>query len=1023
MESLSNFVKKLRVNTGLAAERSRKIFKPIADPINRFLSRQVKATPVVQSLSGFERGLREGGAGFTGAEKYLPKQIQPRLPEYNTPASKVGRFAGGVVGFAAGPGKLTAPLEAATALKFGKFLPQTTGIVAKGIRKLAPAVAAETATSIPLGIAEGTIKGKPIPQTIAEQAAYGVLGRGIFGTAGKALGVGNVDAKSKFTLDTKTFDDLVDAGDMMKNPQAYLRTIDTSKFRTKKEALKYIQSQGVEMVERVSAKYLPNKELTTLKSPEAKLKALVDLSDKNKLTNIPNMGFVNESELKVKPPGKERGFIKTVREAETTAKPVAEQVKGFYSPKSNAESVQRAQLRIDTEGWDAAKKLAVEGPQTAENTTIGMELMRRAQDNKQFDEAIDIAQKMAAKGTEAGQAIQAFSIWGRMTPEGMLKYAAKLVNKSDQEVGLATKFARKVFGTQTPKLTSKDAESITNFMKKANSATGEGDKAKYVKAALEVINDKIPYGASELIDTYRYNNLLSNPLTHLRNFTSNALQTFFTRPLTKAVSGDIKGAYKYYGGLYRGFGDAVNEMNKSLKGETKLENLDIRELRIDKAPGFLTIPTKAMDASDKFFQTLIKSGEIAGGKSEAEAIKTAKYSLFRGELDSSNKSGQGNLLSAIDRATEGVGQLGKKFPAVRWFVPFIQTPMNISKQWIEYSPAGLLTAVGNSNKKEQFAKAMIGSTVTALAGKLAFDGRTTWEPPTDPEEKELYYASGKKPFSVKVGDNWVPLQTFGIFAFPIALAASVKHMQEDSKTALTDNQVEKLARSLLGQAKFFANSTYMNGLGNMVSLVSGDQDYSLASNLGFTATQAIPFSGLASYIARVIDPVFRKPEGEGPIAQAISSVKRGIPFASKSLPAYTTPEGEESKRNLSDYIAPYGQGKENPKYVLPLVSRTKRLQENQVLSKELKEFKRLDSQVDNMIESGNVEGAREVIRNNKDIFKKGNQLKELKSDIKEWQDARKDIASDVEIDEIKKKRLLARIDTEVEKRLNLINRL
>lgn len=1024
--TLRDFARKFKEQALGAANITRQVARPIVAPINRLLARPVKPTPTVQFLSGLERGVRAGGAGFTGAERYLPQTLQPKLPQFRTKAGGAGELAGGIAGFATGPGRLTAPLEAVTALRFGRFLPQGGGLIPRVARAAIPALAAETATSVPLGVTEARIKGKPTIETVGEQLKYGLAGRGLFGATGRIVGP-QPKPVARFTLDEFSFKELVDAEEMIRNPRGFLSQMNLGKHATlkgynvaEKSALKTIQKNARETIDRIAAKYLPDKQYLRLKTPEAQIRALVDLSQQNRLANVPGMGFIEQPPVGMK----ERGFIKTVRETETTAKPVAEQVKGFYKPITNKETIQQAQFTIDTQGWDVAKRQAISGQQTAENTAIGLELMRRAQDSQQYDEAIDIAQKMAAKGTTAGQAIQAFSIWGRMTPEGMLRYAAKEVDKATQEAGLADKLARKLFGIKTPKLTSDDAAQITDLMKKANATESEEVKAQYVKQALEVINDKIPYGVSELIDMFRYNNLLSNPLTHLRNFTSNALQTFLTRPLTKAVSGDVKGAYKYYGGLYKGWDEAVSDASKAFKGQIPLEKPDIQGLRQAKAPRILTVPTRMMEASDKFFQGLIRNAEIAGGKTADEASQIAKYSLFRTMLDpTGEKTGQGYLLRGIDKATQGFTQFGKKFPAVRWFVPFIQTSMNIVKQWLEYSPAGVLTIPGARDRSEQVAKTLIGSTVTMLTAKLAFDGRTTWSPPVDSEEKELFYASGKKPFAIRIGNNWVPMQTFGIFGFPIALAAAAKNYQEDSRTALTDSQMEKLSKTLLSQVEFFSGQTFMEGLGNMVSLVKGDKEYSLPGNIAFTSTQLIPFTGLASYVSRLIDPVYRKVEGQTIGERFTQTIKRGIPFASKTLEPFEKPGGELETRNITDYIAPYAMGIQEPRYQPALETRTTRLQENAVLNKKLRKFDDLESRVKELIQLGNTQRASELIRLNKEEFQNGLLLKKARSDIKNWQDMREQAATDTRLSDEQRARVLKRIDEEIKKRLNILEKI
>ena len=117
---------------------------------------------------------------------------------------------------------------------------------------------------------------------------------------------------------------------------------------------------------------------------------------------------------------------------------------------------------------------------------------------------------------------------------------------------------------------------------------------------------------------------------------------------------------------------------------------------------------------------------------EAEAIsraaKTGEELVFRKALDISNKKGQGVLLSKIDALTN-VAYKFREVPGVKWFIPFVQTPMNILKQGIEYSPLGISTLPGAANKIEQFGKTLVGTTVFAGSGWLALKDLTTWATP------------------------------------------------------------------------------------------------------------------------------------------------------------------------------------------------------------------------------------------------------------------------------------------------------
>ena len=430
----------------------------------------------------------------------------------------------------------------------------------------------------------------------------------------------------------------------------------------------------------------------------------------------------------------------------------------------------------------------------------------------------------------------------------------------------------------------------------------------------------------ETLDEFRYNNMLSSPRTHIRNAFSNLVQTFFTRPVTLAAQGKFKQTGQYYTGAIKSLPDAVSEFAKAFKGETPIGQQDLKYIPTGKIPKLFTIPSKALEASDKFFTKLISSGEMARGASENEALDTAAYSLFRQGL---NPEGQGKLLGAIDSLTSWTYNAPK---AVRWFVPFIRTPMNFAKQWVEYSPSGFLTTIGAKNKGEQIAKAFVGSTIMAVGAKFALDNNTTWSAPTDPKEKEIFYASGRKPFSVKIGDKWVSMMYAGPFALAFAVPAAAKYYQEDNRTALTDTQLQKLGKISMSMAEYLSGQTFLEGMNNFVKFFSGDADYTFAKNMGYTAGQVIPMQGLVRWVSGIIDPVYRKATTFG------DQIKSGIPGVSKSLPPYLDPTGKPSTREGYNSFTPYDITPDKPQYNKPLEERQDKLQQNAVINKAVKDM-------------------------------------------------------------------------------------
>jgi len=252
--------------------------------------------------------------------------------------------------------------------------------------------------------------------------------------------------------------------------------------------------------------------------------------------------------------------------------------------------------------------------------------------------------------------------------------------------------------------------------------------------------------------------------------------------------------------------------------------------------------------------------------------------------------------------------------------------MNFAKQWVEYSPVGAATAIKSGNTKEQLAKSMLGSAVTLMGAYAALEGRTTWAAPTDPKEKELFYASGRKPFSVQIGDKWVSMMYAGPFAMALALPAAVKYYQTEDRKALTDSQMQKIGKMTSSMAEFLSGQTFLEGVGNFVSLVKGDTDYSFGKNLVYTASQMIPMQGLVRYITTALDPVYRKAKTMG------EQFKSNIPFYSETLQPYTNPAGEPSTREKRNLFTPYDVTQQKPEWEEPLQQRQKQLQTNAVIN-------------------------------------------------------------------------------------------
>ena len=159
---------------------------------------------------------------------------------------------------------------------------------------------------------------------------------------------------------------------------------------------------------------------------------------------------------------------------------------------------------------------------TYEDVAIGFILLERAKMRGDLYEQLAITQKLREIGTISGQTVQAFSILGRLTPEGMLAYA-------QTELGQALDVMRKIKTQRWLEkysdrfnLTEAEAEEITRKTRAAANLP-EGSRAKQILLAeiAAIIQEKIPPKSGDGLRALQRTAMLLNPKTHVRNIMGN----------------------------------------------------------------------------------------------------------------------------------------------------------------------------------------------------------------------------------------------------------------------------------------------------------------------------------------------------------------------------------------------------------------------------------------------------------------------------------------------------------------------
>lgn len=470
-----------------------------------------------------------------------------------------------------------------------------------------------------------------------------------------------------------------------------------------------------------------------------------------------------------------------------------------------------------------------------------------------------------------------------------------------------------------------DSERIIEAAKKFDLTTPEGqiDYYNFLKGSRK----------ADWVDLIRYNSMLSNPLTHVVNAASNLMGGAVIAPLTRAVEGSMDAVRSLVTGTPRTVyaGEAVDYMKgfanadavkqaasnfwDAMRGGSILDTPDTRHLPLTKAgtamrrvEDTLRLPLRALEGADRFLSTLVQSGEtaalnkrVAKGALDAGpaaiarmAKEKADYQMFRAPLRGKE---QGYLLDGIDKVTGVLLKLTKdNNPVVstvaRFTLPFVKTPMNLFKQGIEYSPAGIFTLVGAKNKQEQLAKVAVGAASALGVANLLGDNRLTGAPPKTKDEYDRWLAAGIQPYSVKVGDKWYSYQKMHpAMAFNFALVTSIDEAMKNGR--ISGDWGQQVMEVIAKQMGFLADQSYMKAIGDFNKGLMGNPDF-MARFAANYPKQLVPFRGMMGSIARMIDKLERQPDQDAPLPKKLlQEFEREIPWASMSLQPKLNPKTGE----------------------------------------------------------------------------------------------------------------------------------
>lgn len=498
------------------------------------------------------------------------------------------------------------------------------------------------------------------------------------------------------------------------------------------------------------------------------------------------------------------------------------------------------------------------------------------------------------------------------------------------------------------------------------------------EALMKLVRDYKKPGFSDKAYETWLNFILSGPKTHIVNMTSNVLNNALDNALAKplaaaneAVKSSLKGkprerffretiatARGTVDGIKAAWIAAKNAADGVYVGSGKLENVHALP---DRIPGTkLPTPGRALQIEDEIFKAVASTQEAytlayregrKAGLSHKQAMAEIPNKI-PGILQSKDRLGNiravadaERKLNLVDRSTpegqiakaamkkgqyltfqEEAGPAGKAImnlkaaiPGLRYVMPFVQTPLNILKTAVEYSPAGFVKAMKKTGaeQSDQFAKAQIGTLLSIPLIVEAYQGNITGSPahligggPSDTRELSNLQQTGWQPYSLAVdtkeGKKYYSYERLEPFATVLGIAADLGEVKDEQTGR---DMALKLAGAISDN---LTNKTFLQGMENIFRLTSDPYRWFDTVGRNYIGS-AVP--SLFGQIAGALDPTVRKVSLRDGGKGVVETLQNRIPGLSQELEAKSTATGKPMQRSgnwFSRGVSPVAYSKERP---------------------------------------------------------------------------------------------------------------
>ena len=619
----------------------------------------------------------------------------------------------------------------------------------------------------------------------------------------------------------------------------------------------------------------------------------------------------------------------------------------YYDKVTNKESLDKAFERLNEGGesetirWFDKHKRDKDGKMKSNVSSVdiaeGYILMKQYADKGDYDSMVATAKTMRDMGTEAGQAVQAFNIMARMTPEGMVKYTqSELLEAYDKMV----KGKTKKWIDQHQKdfdLTPQETGAIMDIMKKVSTMEDGYNKRVELAKIQKIMTDKLPPAKGAGIKSWMRISMLFNPKTQVRNVAGNAViapvnvfSDLFASMADKVIGS--KTGYRTTGvtniqNYVKGFKEGLYQSYNDFKQGINTRNIEGNRFEISEGKSFNDNTTigKSLNKVDSLLSFMLDAGDRAFYEAtfvnsiNNQLVLNNTTNVTQDMIDIATQEALSRTWQDNNNYTRFVLGVRKELNRIHVpgkegyglgdvLIPFAKTPANLTKAIVDYSPAGLVNTLlkgyrlRNAIETGQFTprmqhdfvqslgKATAGTMLYVAGYALAKAGIISGESDDDKDVRDFMRNTlGVNSYSIKIGDKSFSYDWAQPIAAPLSMMANlVQKQKENENLAETVTSVLDTGLNVIFEQSFLTSISDVLSEPGEIGTKIGDQLLDLPA-------RAVPT--LMKQIVDLTDGTQRQTFEHGkPIQSMINSVKAKIPGLSQTLAPSVDTMGREIQR-------------------------------------------------------------------------------------------------------------------------------